>query len=202
MATPYKSTRVYHVFPCRFVLPRFLSLRFAGGPLFVSAWHYTSSAREPLAHFLWQLRQRQFIRSTQQPCQFLPRQRVSSLQRHPLRPGQVRRRNDVLPLDQLRKILGRCFEREADRRRLERRHRKHFSAHFKHQIVAPLDLLRGSWKRQAQLAQPFRVHRPSLCQKRAWPQSIRTRMPVSAFLLVRAPLAARSQSAKNRNGFS
>src|SRR6266566_4401687 len=62
------------------------------------------------------------------------------------------------------KFLRRSFERQPHRGRLERRHRVHSSAHLKQEVAAPLNLLGGSWKRQAQLAQPFRVHPPSLCQ--------------------------------------
>src|SRR2546421_437376 len=81
----------------------------------------------------------------EQARQFLASQCFSRLQRHPLRPRQVRRRNNVLPLRQFRKFLRRSFERQPHRGRLERRHRVHSSAHLKQEVAAPLNLLGGSW---------------------------------------------------------
>src|SRR5215467_3024855 len=120
------------------------------------------SGRNRLLHFFRQLCQNHFIGFAQQPSQLILRHRVAGLQRHPLRSRQVRRRNNVLPLRQLRELFRRSFKRQAYRRRLERRYRKHFAAHLEQQIVAPLDLFGGSRKRQAQLAQPLGVHPPSL----------------------------------------
>jgi len=150
--------------------PFFLSERFFGRHFLLSRrqnsrfGHCASSLRNRLAHFLREFCQNHFIGFSEQVRQFLASHCVSRLQRHPLRPRQVRRRNNVLPLRQFRKFLRRSFERQPHRGRLERRHRVHFPAHLKQEVAAPLNLLGGSWKRQAQLAQPFRVHPPSLCQ--------------------------------------
>src|SRR6516162_11813211 len=130
------------------------------------AGHCVCSVRNRLAHFIRELCQHHFVGFVQQVRQFLASHCVSRLQRYPLRARQVRRRNNVLPLRQLRKFVWRSFERQPHRGRLERRHRVHFPTHLKQQVRAPLNLLGGSGKRQAQLAQPFRVHPPSVCQNR------------------------------------
>src|SRR5215467_12691952 len=129
------------------------------------------SGRDRLAHFLRQLRQNHFIRLPQQSGQFFVRHRVSRLQRYPLCARQVRCWNNVLSLRQFRKLFRRRLERQTHPRRLERRDRIHLPAHFEQQIVAPLNLFRGPRKRQAQPAQPFGVHAPSLCQNHLPSQS-------------------------------
>src|SRR5215472_6292731 len=157
-----------------FLFPRIRLLRHSPTPHFLSwpsaASPYSASkiapripsARKRFLHFLRQFRLNHFIGFAQQPRQLFVTRCVSRLQRHPLRPRQVRRRNNVLSLRQFREVFRRRLKRQTHPCRLERRYRKHFSAHLEQQIVAPLDLFRGSRKRQAQLAQPLCVHPPSL----------------------------------------
>src|SRR6266851_8244162 len=105
----------------------YLFLNSAATPAFLFRWLFASSlARRRfrtgnrLARLLRKLREYHVVRIAQQPREFPRRQSVPGLQRHPLRPRQVRRRNNVGTLREFREIFRRCFEREAHRRRLQR----------------------------------------------------------------------------------
>src|SRR5438034_10072529 len=82
--------------------PFFLSERFFGRHFLLSRrqnsrfGHRASSLRNRLAHFRRVLCQNHFIGFSKQFRQFLASHCFSRLQRHPLRPRQVRRRNNVL----------------------------------------------------------------------------------------------------------
>src|SRR5262249_1266529 len=68
---------------------------------------------------------------------------------------------DPWPLTQLDEAFGRRLERETHvPRPVGRTRRVHLSADLEHQIVTPLDLLRGVRQAHAIAAYPFDVHRP------------------------------------------
>ena len=60
---------------------------------------------------LRQLREHELVGQADQSLDLGERQRVPSLQRHPVRSRRVGRRNDARTLDQLRELLHRAFER-------------------------------------------------------------------------------------------
>src|SRR5712664_2214414 len=145
------STSTEHLSPShtRKLRGVYLFLNSAATPAFLFRWLFASSlARQRfrtgnrLARLLRKLREYHVVRIAQQPREFPRRQSVPGLQRHPLRPRQVRRRNNVGPLREFRKIFRRCFERQTNRSGLQRRHRKHLPAHLEYQVVAPLILFR------------------------------------------------------------
>src|SRR5580658_1189159 len=81
---------------------------------------------------------------------------VQPLDHDPVVPSEIRRRPDVLALNQLRKNLRRTFERKPHP--IQPQHGEHLLPHYETEGIAPLKLLRRFGKRHAVSANGIYVH--------------------------------------------
>ena len=84
----------------------------------------------------------QVVRLAQPPRQLRRAQDIEFLQGHPVRPGEIRRRDDAFALSEQCEIFGRAFEGYSIRTcAFQPDDSEHLAADFESQIVNPLDLL-------------------------------------------------------------
>src|SRR5271170_1467355 len=109
-------------------------------------------SRRPLRRF----RRHHLVRRPDQLPQFIPTHRVYPVKHHPLVPPHIRRRTNILALDQLGKNLRRAFETEP--RIVQPQHYKNLPADFEAKLVPPLQVLRSFGKRQTKFANRVYLH--------------------------------------------
>src|SRR5712671_4171005 len=120
--------------------------------------------------FFRQLFQDQSVGMLNQFFDFRLAQRVYFDHRHPAVSRHVWRRNDAFHFHQFRKLLRRAFEGDLRRAHagLKVCDAKDFSRDTKEQVVLPLNVLGGIWKRETKGAHPVNVrsHRENIAARR------------------------------------
>src|ERR1700753_3949626 len=118
-----------------------------------------------LARLLRQLLRDQRMGAREITLELLLRQAVERVDPHPLRAGEIRRRDDAALFGQEleRKPVG--LERQALRAARLRPYRgEHLAADLEDVVVAPLDRERGAWQRQQMLGDRVIRHGAKLAE--------------------------------------
>jgi len=120
-----------------------------------------------------QFGQNQIIRIAQQQLGFGVVHRLVRFQGDPGSSGQIGRGNDTRALGKLREIFRRNLKAEHRLGGFQRGNGKHLAGNFKQQIIAPLKLLGGFGKRQANFSNQFDTQhcsgfQPLIFIARAW----------------------------------
>jgi hypothetical protein len=114
--------------------------------------------REGLAHFSGKFGDDKIVRAAQQGSEFGGRYDGWRFDSNPTGAGEIRSWNDARFLGVLRELFWSDFKRQPEVGRFQCGDGKHFAAHFKNKIIAPLDVLGGCGKCEAKPAKVVYVH--------------------------------------------